>query len=574
MKKHGAITFWLMLLAVTTGCFQASTAFCQGTAFTYQGVLASSGGPATGFYDLEFSVFDAVTNGNLIAGPLTNTATPVNNGLFIVTLDFGSVFNGSNCWLQIGVRTNGAGAFTTLNPLQPLAPTPYAIYAANAGSAGALTGVLAGGGLSGAYSNAVALTNTANQLAGSFAGNGSGLTNLQAANLSGIVPPSSLGLDANSFTTNSSGQIIATNADLSVNLGTLPNLEKALRSNSPPSFLWFGDSTGAYLLASLQTWLQNYSSNHAVQLTSFCSAACPWWVSNSSPPAAFSDSRYYWYPYIMGVIGPGTNSIWGAGGGPLTYATGNQINVCMCASVTNGSAGIYTNTGNGWGFLGLLNEATLGKEGQLFITNFAVPLAGYQVKISGLSGNFPILGVGCIQTNCNIPIFYDMHAPGVTLQGWTNMGQSIGVILSNINPALVVEEQVKPISTYNDYTNFAWWMSNDAPNADVVLISSYADSTDGDGDVADYTYNLSLYERNVAITNHWPFVDVWTPMGSWSNIVANGFNLDTVVHLNARGQDFLSQIVIQKLNLPAIWQAAGLASVPTTFTGNLDVIGD
>jgi hypothetical protein len=102
-----------------------------GTAFTYQGQLRDGSQPASGMYDLRFAIYDAVTNGSAVGGALTNAATPVTNGLFTATLDFGpSVFNGDARWLEIGVRTNGSVAdFTTLSPRQPLTPVPYAIRA-------------------------------------------------------------------------------------------------------------------------------------------------------------------------------------------------------------------------------------------------------------------------------------------------------------------------------------------------------------------------------------------------------------------------------------------------------------
>ncbi|HEX9048536.1 MAG TPA: putative Ig domain-containing protein [Verrucomicrobiae bacterium] len=105
--------------------------FAQGTAFTYHGRLNQNGGPATGLYDLQFGLCDAATNGSTVAGPVTATATPVTNGLFIVTLDFGpGVFTGASRWLQLGVRTNGsAGDFTLLQPRQAVTPTPYAMFA-------------------------------------------------------------------------------------------------------------------------------------------------------------------------------------------------------------------------------------------------------------------------------------------------------------------------------------------------------------------------------------------------------------------------------------------------------------
>ncbi len=121
------------VLALITLNLQLSTAFAQGTAFAYQGRLNDGANPANGSYDLTFTLYD--TNqpvNNLIAGPLTNSATLVTNGLFTVTLDFGNPFDGTPRWLEIGVRTNGIGAaFTTLAPRQQITPSPYAITAGN-----------------------------------------------------------------------------------------------------------------------------------------------------------------------------------------------------------------------------------------------------------------------------------------------------------------------------------------------------------------------------------------------------------------------------------------------------------
>src|SRR6267142_1664180 len=98
------------LLLSTLNC-QLSTLFAQSTAFTYQGRLNDSGGPASGSYDLRFAIFDAVTNGSVAAGPLINAPTDVSNGLFTVTLDFGAnAFPGADRWLEIGARTNGSAS--------------------------------------------------------------------------------------------------------------------------------------------------------------------------------------------------------------------------------------------------------------------------------------------------------------------------------------------------------------------------------------------------------------------------------------------------------------------------------
>ena len=89
MKTKIRIVGWMVLLALSTLNLQLSTACAQGTAFTYQGRLNSGANPAGGIYDLRFTVYDAASNGS-VWGVLTNTATPVTNGLFTVMLDFGS----------------------------------------------------------------------------------------------------------------------------------------------------------------------------------------------------------------------------------------------------------------------------------------------------------------------------------------------------------------------------------------------------------------------------------------------------------------------------------------------------
>ena len=170
----------LALVSLSTLDFQLSKAQAQGTAFTYQGRLNNGGSAANGSYDLSFTVFDAVTGGNLI-GSLTNSAMSVSNGLFTAALDFGGVFTGTNYWLEIGARTNGNGMFVTLSPRQSITPTPYAIYSAsagsavNAGTAGSANSVLAAN-ISGTLAlaqlpGAVVTTNSTNvNLSGNFSG--------------------------------------------------------------------------------------------------------------------------------------------------------------------------------------------------------------------------------------------------------------------------------------------------------------------------------------------------------------------------------------------------------------------
>ncbi len=159
-------------------CFNTLQVMAQGTAFTYQGRLGDGAGAANGAYDLTFSVWNASNGPSQVSFTITNAAVPVSDGLFNVTLDFGiGAFPGGDRWLEVAVRTNAGAAFATLTPRQRITATPYALTARN------LAGVLPNTSLAGIYSGALTLNNAAN----TFAGNGAGLTGVNAATLGGLT---------------------------------------------------------------------------------------------------------------------------------------------------------------------------------------------------------------------------------------------------------------------------------------------------------------------------------------------------------------------------------------------------
>lgn len=192
----------------------------------YQGQLNSDGTPANGSYDLSFTLYATNATGTGIAGPVTNSATAVANGLFTTTIDFGSVFTGTNYWLEIAVSTNGANSFTTLAPRRAITPTPYALYSFTAGNAAtaATAGSVAAANLIGtltfAQLPASVVTNGGSvTLSGIFSGNGGGLIDINTTNLAGTVADDQLStnvalLDGTNFfggTDQFTGVVIATN---------------------------------------------------------------------------------------------------------------------------------------------------------------------------------------------------------------------------------------------------------------------------------------------------------------------------------------------------------------------------
>ena len=183
--------------AVTAFLFLTLSARAQTTAFTYQGQLISNSVPVSGAFDFRFKVYNG---SSVVVGKwLTNAPVAVTNGLFTVTLDFGTgIFDGSTRTLEIGVRTNGdTSAYLVLAPRQTLTSVPYAIQslnALNASNAVALTSPLPATNMTGIIPNALLSPNVAvltnivvfstNVTAAYFFGNGAGLAGLNASSIS------------------------------------------------------------------------------------------------------------------------------------------------------------------------------------------------------------------------------------------------------------------------------------------------------------------------------------------------------------------------------------------------------
>ncbi len=169
-----------------------------GTTFTYQGELSEAGTPANGVYDLRFSLFSSPSGTTQTGTTQCADNVTVTNGQFTVQLDFGSVFTGSQSFVEVQVRNaptitcSSSGGFVSLAPRQAILPTPYAMNATLLGgnapsfftNAANLTGTIADARLSSNVPrlNAPAVF-TGAVTALSLSGNASGATNLNATSV-------------------------------------------------------------------------------------------------------------------------------------------------------------------------------------------------------------------------------------------------------------------------------------------------------------------------------------------------------------------------------------------------------
>src|SRR5436305_496755 len=135
---------FLIFTTILAILISTSRVVAQTSVFTYQGRLTDGGTAANGNYDLQFALFDSLSGGTQVGSTQTLNTVAVSNGVFTVSLDFGTTsFNGANRFLEISARPSGGGSFTLLTPRQQVTATPYAIRSVNASAADALSNACA-----------------------------------------------------------------------------------------------------------------------------------------------------------------------------------------------------------------------------------------------------------------------------------------------------------------------------------------------------------------------------------------------------------------------------------------------
>lgn len=225
------------VMACAIALLAATSSLAQGTAFVYQGRLADRSRSVNGSFDVSFSLFPTATGGTRIGPILSFPATSITNGLFTLSIDFGQgAFDGQDRWIELSVRTNGAASYSVISPRRRVSTSPTAQFAARAdvaqsAPATGITGVLPLASLpplnvdgslltnlnassfgSGTVPDSLLSTNVprliddlvfagsnrfngpvvalhpSNAFAGTFVGNGFGLSNLQASSFVGVAP--------------------------------------------------------------------------------------------------------------------------------------------------------------------------------------------------------------------------------------------------------------------------------------------------------------------------------------------------------------------------------------------------
>lgn len=351
--------------------------------------------------------------------------------------------------------------------------------------------------------------------------------------------------------------------DLSYNTTGLLNTVNCLFSNKLMSIQYFGDSTGEDTLPGYYNWLMNNSSNGVQPGSPFLGnsiSAIQW----TPTPTGNNDRSYYWVPnggYTLsaGSVGITSNNL----NFSFFFPNVTRFQVWWYGAATNTGTMTISNSTDGvtWVNCGSI----VGTQGTgLQCTNYALTLGTYQVKMTILGGQFCMPGAGWGLYNQTGgqgvgAVISDMHASGLTLLDWLNMGSNnIACLLTNIKATQIIYQQTKPIADFAvGYPGYISYVnSTNFTHADNILMGAQISSAPGD---PPRSAAQVLAIRGYAVSNNLIFLDNYTPFSVWTNLMNAGLtNADTSgVHLNGGGQQSDWNIFATKLDVQGVWEHCG-----------------
>ena len=582
----------LLFCVILAPLFPVKPLFAQGTAFTYQGRLNDGGAPASGSYDLIFTLYNTNLAGTPLAAALTNSATAVSNGLFTVTLDFSNRFDGTPRWLQIGVRTNGAPGFTALSPRQQLTPTPYAIFANTASNlsgtlpASQLAGTLPGSAFVG-YTNTVVLTNGGNLFAGTFSGlfsgifngsffgNGGGMTNVNVASLTGVLADNQL--PANTAFVNSNQTFSGANVFTNFN----NSFQGSFFGNGLVGWVPTNGTTiqaaidHGYLLTSPQlvtvTLPASANAGDIVRISG--AGASGWRISQNAgqsiignfssfanSPWTMVDTPGTWYGIASSADGSrlaavaGVNGIYTSVDSGITWTAASVPSAQWhsIASSADGSklvaavygGGVYTNSGTSWSVTGSGSANWVSVASSASGSTLYAAVSGgavYMSNNSGTSWSAVTGGANWVSVACSADgAKFAAAIAGGGIQASGGSGAP-GANWSSVASSADGSRLAATISGGGIYTSSnggaSWAQQNSAPSASWTSIDSSSDGSklvavvSGGGIYTSSNYGVTWVQQTNA------------PVKSWSSIAssADGTKLAAAINNGTAGGIFVSQ---------------------------------
>ncbi len=308
----------------------------------------------------------------------------------------------------------------------------------------------------------------------SFAGDGSGLTNLNAAMLSGQV-------STNNLTTTKTNWDVKNDFTLdttAVNPQQVKNFKAALYNREKVVMSFVGDSVGQDVQPIIELALLPFMGRAGA-----IAASTPSYLGNYFYAGAPTGTTT---PYATGLDGV----FWGAfsalGNGAVQTVSSELSNGIVATVVGmawvgwsgGGSMLVETQAYSGsWGTIGTLNSG--GTTFQMHTTNWTVPLTNYLMRVTATGSNLPVsfaltdrgTGAGFISSATTTPGMYP-------IQRMQSAGSNnVATYLLWQNPDVVFYKAERADTALTEVPWFNAVLSNTLPNCDLVLIA-YHENTD------------------------------------------------------------------------------------------------
>lgn len=371
---------------------------------------------------------------------------------------------------------------------------------------------------------ATLVTGNGTVISTNFVGNGAGLTNLAAAMVdqgTGIV---------------------------------LTNTIKKALSGGAIVGLWYGDSIGD------DTYYQTVHDSKSLFSAGVSRAAfrsvdtLNYW--RDSVNSGFStESDVYWNAFYS--VNSGLTNVWY--GNLDTYAAMNQVQYCYLRDSGLGTAAIDISSDNvNWTHIATVDQS--GTRGLAF-TNITVTRGNYIVRQRVSVSAVKYLWLGGVDTTSQAARLSLANADGKSLADFiAQPDATFAVLLTNLNPDFIVYQQTKNVWSYTNFPAAIAKLRAYAPRADIILVSPHrihpSHEVFDPTEVAAWNDGLSQVRagRAHAQTNGLHYVDIWSN-DSWTNVVLNGYDLDTV-HYNDAGMAWTAR----KWEAAVGWPAIGAVS--------------
>jgi hypothetical protein len=359
------LKFIVGFLLCSAGFASLSTSHAQGTAFTYQGRLNDGTNPAHGTYDFRFRLAADPVGPTYVGSPYLSNGIFVTNGLFAAVPDFGpGILTGSNYWLEVSVRTNGAIPYLALTPLQKLTPTPYAVFATSSSN---LLGTLPASQLSGSILNG--------NLPVSPSFSGVNVSNVNALTLNGLSSAGFWQLGGNNV---SPGQFLGSTNNQPVEIWT--GGQRAVRFE-----LGSGGGTSPNIIGG--------SPGNSISGGAFGSVISGGYQNTSQSPQTFigggGSNIIQSNSPVSSIVGGYLNAIQTNAYG--SFIGGGQLNLIVADSFSSIAGGYLNNiTGGSYSFIGG------GIQSRINSGNYSFIGGGYQ---NDIEGSYSVIGGGYWNTN-------------------------------------------------------------------------------------------------------------------------------------------------------------------------------